>query len=243
MLKRLLGIICASVLVLCCANIYSPTVNAETSQSSNYSFSESSLGPGGLIQSGSANYQGSNGANDLVVGNASSGNYQIDTGSTTTNDPALSFSVNNANAYFGSFSTTQTATATANFSVSNYTSYGYAVQIIGDPPTDGIHTIKAMTTTDISRVGTEQFGINLVANTSPSSFGANPNNGQFGFGSVKADYASSNNFRYVSGETIAEAPRSSGVTIYTISYIVNVSSLTPGGQYTSNQSINITGTY
>jgi hypothetical protein len=100
-----------------------------------------------------------------------------------------------------------------------------------------------MSTTGPSQAGVEQFGLNLVANTSPVSLGANPNHGQFGVGSAATNYATTNNYRFVSGETIASAPKSSGMTIYTISYIVNVSSLTPGGQYSSNQTVICTGTY
>jgi hypothetical protein len=74
------------------------------------------------------------------------------------------------------------------FSVLNYTSYGYVVQIFGDPPTNGTHTIVPMSTTGASQISEEQFGINLVANTVPSSIGANPDNGQFGFGSVESNY-------------------------------------------------------
>lgn len=217
--------------------------HAESLQSPSYRFDESVVGAGGLIQSSSTSYQGSNSAGDLVVGNTASSNYQIDTGSKTTNDPALSFSVDNASANFGSFSPTTASVTTTNFSVSNYTSYGYVVQIIGNPPNYGSHIISAMSTTDISRPGIEQFGINLVANTSPVSVGENPDNGQFGFGLANANYGTSNSYRYVSGETIASAPKSSGVTTYTISYLVNVTGLTPGGQYNSDQTIIITGTY
>jgi hypothetical protein len=92
-------------------------------------------------------------------------------------------------------------------------------------------------------MGIEQFGINLVANTLPISFGANPDNGQFGFGSVASGYNTPNNFRYVNGETIASASKDSGITNYTISYIVNVAPLTAGGTYTANQALVVTGTY
>jgi hypothetical protein len=218
--------------------------HAETpSASSNYKFEESTVGAGGLNDSNSNSYQGNSSTGDLLVGNTASGNYQIDTGSQTTNDPALSFNINNGAANFSTFSPTIPSTATSSFSISNYTSFGYVVQIIGNPPTNGTHTINPMAMSGSSNVGIEQFGINLVANATPVSFGSNPNNGQFGFGSVTPNYNIGGNFRYVSGETIAQAPRSSGITIYTISYLVNVSSVTPGGQYNSDQTIVITGTY
>lgn len=215
----------------------------DTLKSNNYVFSESSVGSDDTLQSGSTNYQVTSSTGDLVVGDSSSNGYNLSSGSKTTNDPALSFAITNGNSSFGSFSTANPTTATTTFSVSNYTSYGYVVQIVGKPPTYGSHTISAMTSTDASIAGTEQFGINVVANTIPSNFGANPDNGQFGFGTAAINYNETNKFRYVSGETIAMAPKSSGITNYTISYLVNVNSLTPGGQYTSDQILIVTGTY
>ena len=218
-------------------------VYADTLQSSHYKFDESSIGSGGLIQSSSTNYQGRDALGDTAIGSSASANYQIQAGSKTTSEPALSFAVNNANANFGSFTAGAASTATASFSVSDYTSYGYVVQLFGNPPSNQGHMLSAMSTTGASQVGIEQFGLNLVANTSPVSLGTNPDHGQFGVGSASPNYATSNRYRFVSGETIASAPKSSGVTTYTMSYIVNVASLTPGGQYSSNQVIICTGTY
>lgn len=216
---------------------------AETLSSPNYKLDESIVGAGGLNQSSSTNYQVSEATGDIAVGDAASSTVQIKSGSNTTNDPALSFSFISPNANFGVFSPTSSSVATATFSISNYTSYGYVIQIVGSAPTNGNHTIDAMAVTGDPTPGTDQFGINLVANTIPASVGANPDNGQFGFGSVTANYGTANKYRYVSGETIAQAIKSSGKTIYTISYLVNVDSLTPGGRYTSNQTIIVTGTY
>lgn len=220
-----------------------PSVSSETLQSANYRLDETSIGSGGLIQSSSTNYQTRSTAGDLGVGNSTSSSYQIEAGSQTTNDPTLSFGFVSSTANFGNFTATGTATATISFNVVNYTSYGYVIQIAGNPPVNGSHTIDAMPSTDSSQVGIEQFGINLVANTSPLTFGADPDNGQFGFGVVNVNYSTPNMFRYVSGDIIAQAPKSSGKTIYTISYIVNVEGLTPGGQYAANQTLIITGTY
>ena len=241
--KRLTGWIGVLLILAFCVATQATAVYADPLQSPNYRFDESTIGSGGLNQSTSANYQGSDAIGDVAIGNASSTNYQVNAGSKTTNDPALSFAINNSGINFGNFTASNATMTTANFAISNYTSYGYVVQIVGKPPTNGNHTLPAMATTGASQSGTEQFGINLVANTSPSSVGANPNNGQFGFGAAATSYGSSNQYRYVSGETIASAPKSSGVTTYTISYLVNVAGLTPGGQYTSNQTLIVTGTY
>jgi len=232
-------------LLLVCFVASSTNAFAETLQSPNYKLDESSIGSDDSIQSSSANYKTDNGAGigALSIGNSASENYQIENGTKTSPNPTLSFAINNSNVNFGSFSPGSATTATANFSISNYTSYGYAVQIIGKSPSNGNHSINAMSSAEASQTGTEQFGINLVANTLPISVGANPDKGKFGFGAVAPNYGVSNKYRYVSGETIATSPKSSGITTYTISYIVNVNSLTPGGQYTSDQTIVVTGTY
>lgn len=212
-------------------------------QSPSYRFDESTVGSGGLVQSSSANFQSRTATGDLAVGEATSENFQIETGTNTTNDPTLSFSLQDVDVNFGNFTASGPTVTTASFSVKNYTSYGYVVQLVGTPPTNGEHVIEPMETTDASQPGIEQFGVNLVANTLPVSVGANPDNDEFGFGEAAPNYATSNQYRYVSGETVAKAPKSSGETIYTLSYLVNVGSLTPGGKYTSDQTLIVTGTY
>jgi hypothetical protein len=216
---------------------------ADILQSSNYQIEESIIGTDDINKSSSANYNSTSATGSLVVGNSASGNFQVDSGSVTTKDPNLSVIINNGGVNFGSFSATASTVTTSSFSVLNYTSYGYIVQLVGSTPTNGAHVIPPMTATGPSVAGTEQFGINLVANTLPVSVGANPDNGQFGFGAVAGNYSTPNQYRYNSGETIASAPKSSGVTTYTISYLVNVAGLTPGGVYSGDQTIIVTGRY
>lgn len=211
-------------------------------ESTNYRIDESAISTGNLLQSSSTNYKALDGINDLAVGNSASSNYQVLAGSKTDPYPWLSFRILNSGGWFGVLSPTAASTATASFSVINYTSYGYVVQIQGTTPTNGAHSIPAMST-ESSQTGIEQFGMNLVANTAPASLGANPDNGQFGFGTVNSNYATANIYNYSDGSIIASAPKSSGVTTYTISYVMNVQALTPGGQYNTNQSLVVTGTY
>jgi hypothetical protein len=223
--------------------VTAPAVYAETIQSNNFKMDETSVGTSGPLNATSTNYGVTDATGDIGVGNAQSSNYQINAGSKTTGDPALSFSVSSATSDFGVLSSTQARTATATFSVINYTTYGYVVQIFGDTPSNSGHTIPALSALSASTPGTEQFGINLVANTSPSSFGANPDNGQFGFGSVTSNYATANQFYYQDSDIIAQATKDSGLTNYTISYLINVASLTPGGTYSTHQTLVVTGTY
>lgn len=242
MLRRASGVSLVSLFIA--LTLFSiPTVATQTLQSPNYRFDESAIGTGGLMQGSSSNYKITSATGDLSVGSAESSNFQVEAGSRTSPDPTLTFEVMTAEADFGEFSAATTATSTASFSVINYTSYGYVVQLVGAPPKYGNNEITAMSATAASQPGIEQFGVNLVANTSPESFGTNIDNGSFGHGSVAPNYATPNQFRYVSGETIASAPKSSGKTVYTLSYIVNVTPLTPSGMYTSDQTLVVTGTY
>jgi len=231
------------IAVITCLFLTGSSVHAQSISSPSYRFNESAIGTGGVIEANSANYQATNSSGAVVVGNSASSNFQIEAGPTTTDDPALSFSLSSGAISFGNFSATSATTTTTTFSVTNYTSYGYVVQITGTEPANGSKTLPGLATGTASSVGVEQFGINLVANTLPGSVGANPNNGQFGFGQAATDYSTPNQYRYVNGDTIALAPKSSGTTVYTISYLVNVQPLTPGGQYTSNQTLIIVGTY
>lgn len=217
--------------------------------SNNFRIDESFIGPGGNLESSSTNFQlqtGQQSLGNIGVGTGESSSFQIKNGSVTTPDPTLSCVLSASNINFGSFSTVTPATSTATFSVLNYTSFGYVISILGDTPTNGSHNLTNMASNGASSAGTEQFGINLVANTSPVAFGSDPvqvPDNSFSFGNVAANYNTTNSFRYNNGETIANAVKSSGITDYTISYLVNVNNATPPGAYTGNQTVLCTGTY
>ncbi len=219
------------------------TVTAADPASASYRLDESGIGNGNMLQASSTSYRAYDNAGDIGIGFSQSSGYRVLSGALTGHDPTLAFSVNTSTANFGLFTPAQASTATATFSVKNYTSYGYVVQIEGDPPTNDGYSLKNMDVTGPSQNGVEQFGVNLVANTAPVSFGANPDNGSFGFGSVLPDYATANSYRYINGEIIAKADKESGETLYTISYLINVAALTPGGTYRTSQTLIVTGTY
>jgi hypothetical protein len=230
------------MLVLACICAPFAPGQALALQSNSYRFDESVIGVGGMGEASSTNYKAVEDVGALAVGNSASSNFQVEAGTKTTHDPTLSFKINTSNLDLGNFTASGPTTTSASFTVSNYTSYGYVVQLMGTPPKNGSHTIDPLTTSSTSQPGVDQFGVNLVANTAPL-IGSNPDNGQFGFGSAAPNYATPNKYRFVNGETIAKAEKSSGDTNYTLSYLVNVESLTPGGKYTSNQTLVVTGTY
>lgn len=232
-----------TIISSCLVLMIMPSINVQASESANYELYETSIGTSDPVDVQSTTYGITSATGDLAVGNSSSSNFQINAGSKTSPDPVLSFGVDASGADFGLFSPTQAATTTVSFTVKDYTTYGYIVQIIGDGPTNNSHTIAPMATQAASQVGTEQFGINLVANTNPESVGANLDNGQFGNGGVESGYDTANQYKYIDGDIIASAPGDSGETTYTITYIANVGPLTPGGVYNISQTLVATATY
>ena len=157
-------------------------------------------------------------------------------GSITPDEPSLDVIIEPGQSFLGDLSTEQTATKTTIVKVRSYLSNGYFVQVSGDPPKYGGHTLSTPASPALSQPGTEQFGINVVANTSPS-VGANPvqvPSSDFSFGQAFSGYNTANRFQYRSGDTIASSSVASGQTDYTISMIVNISNLTPSGHYSGD---------
>lgn len=216
------------------------------SSSSNYRVNEVFFGSGGSLHDCSTNYCAKLSAGETAVGNTSSANYQAQGGFNTDRQPYIQFVVNNTNQDIGTLTSAAAKTATATFSVKSYLASGYVVKQTSPGPTNGSYVLNGLTTPSASAIGTEQFGINLVANTSPATFGANPSqspDSTFGFGQVASGYNTANLFKYVKDDTIAYSDTSSGTTNYTISYIFNVSNLTPGGTYTLNHVLVATSTF
>lgn len=234
----------ALVLVLLLVGIV--PAGAYALSSPNYSIEEDFVGGGGTVDSSSPNYRSQDSIGAPAVGDGEGANNKTQSGATTTDDPMLEFSVSTTNVTLGSLLSSLTRTGTATFSVRNYTSSGYVVQAVGAPPSSGSHALAVMATPAASVAGTEQFGMNLVANTSPETFGANPvqvPSGDFSYGTAANGYDTANVFKYASGDVIARANESSGRTEYTISYIANISNTTPGGSYVGTQTLVCTGTY
>jgi hypothetical protein len=221
------------------------------SNSTNYAINEDQVGGSGGYDSNSTNFLSINGDNggatlgDTAVGDSGSTNYQINSGYNSSETPALTVIVSTSSVNFGILSTGSTRTGTALFSVKNYTSYGYVVQTIGTAPTYLARTIAPLAANAGSSIGTEQFGINLVANTVPSvgSAATQVPDATFSNGAAASNYNTANSYRYVNGETIASATKNSGETDYTISYIINISNTTPAGSYVMKQGLLVTGTY
>lgn len=221
-------------------------VQAAQSSSTNYQVNEVFFGTGGALNDCSTNYCSKQSIGETGVGNVTSPNYQAQAGFNTDRMPFLQFIVNGTNTDVGVLSTGSTTTTTSTFSVKSYLSSGYSVVTVSNPPTNNNYTMNALSSPTASSVGTEQFGMNLVANTNPTTFGANPSqkpSSVFSFGAAAPGYNTSNLYKYVPGSVIASSTSSSGETDFTISYIFNISPVTPGGTYTFNDVLVATATF
>jgi len=233
-----------SILIIV-ALIWAPSVLAQYSSDS-YSIDEYFFGSGGTIESTSASYSMRASVGDIGVGNAIADAFQLYAGYTTTDDEYLEMVVTPATVNLGLVTPTTTVTGEATFYVRTYLASGYAVTTFSETPANGDYNIANLATPTASSAGDEQFGINLVVNTDPESFGADPMqdpDNSFSFGYAATDYDTADLYTYNNGDTIAASDSSSGTTIYTIAYMMNIDDLTPGGIYTMTHTLIATSTF
>jgi len=131
----------------------------------------------------------------------------------------------------GTGSTTATSNGTSVLAASTNGASGYSVTVSGSTLTAGANTITALTSNAASAVGTRQFGLNLVSNSTPPIGSLVTGTGT---ATVATNYSTTNSFRFGSGETIASVAGPSNANTFTVSYIANLDGTTPPGAYTSN---------
>ena len=224
-------------------------VFAQQSSSSSYQVNEVFFGTGGELNACSGSYCSKQSAGELTVGNTKGTAFQAQAGFNTDRIPWLEVDVTKSAVNLGDITPASTGYDYAAFTVKSYLAHGYVVQIYGSAPTNSGHEITPLATPGAISPGTEQFGINLRDNTTPN-IGADPVqrpdgsiSGPFSFGNYVSGYNTPDSFKYVSGDTIAESLSSTGYTDYTISYIMNITAITPGGTYTTNHSVVATSTF
>lgn len=143
--------------------------------------------------------------------------------------------VNSNKKYFtdmGTLSTTGTLTAQSQMAVGTNASGGFAITANGPTMSSGTNIIRNPTTPTESRPGTNQFGINLVANTSPEV--GEDMQGEWSNAVVSPDYAIPNHYKYVPGDTVAYSPNVSLMRKYTVSYILNAAPQLRAGVYNTS---------
>ena len=208
------------------------TVLAQNSSSENYRMTETQFGNGSSLESCSGQY-----CARATIGEPTSGiSMRSSTASfedTLGSEPMIEVIIDAGQSNLGVLTTEETATKTTVVRVRHHLSGGYGLQIVGTPPKYGEYTLKTNGVPTASVPGTEQFGINLAANTTPN-VGANPlqvPDNQAVFGIVTDNYKTANMFMYASEAVIARSATESGRTDYTISMVINVATTTPAGHF------------
>jgi len=209
------------------------TAFAQSSSSDNYQMVESQFGNTSANESCSNEYCAT-----VSIGNDGAGSSatSAEFGEAQYSEPLLEMIVIPGESSLGDLTTERTGSKVMQVKIRNYLTGGYRLMIVGDAPKYGNRTLNTLTTPTTSQPGKEQFGINVVANTSPV-VGANPKtipDGADATNLVTSNYRITNQFMYVAGQTIAETTTNSGGAEYTISMIVNISNTTPAGEYASD---------
>jgi hypothetical protein len=247
-------VVLSLVFILSLTFVYSSHVFAQYTSSS-YKAEETFFGSGGELDASSSHYTAQSSVGALGVGTGSSSNYQAYSGFLTPNEPFLEMTVNTSTVDLGVLDSTAAKTGNATFTVRAYTDSGYTVQTVSQPPqTSTGDTLNPMTSQGASVVGTEQFGINLKANTSPATFGADPTlqpDSSFATGIAATGYSTANQYKYNAGDVIACTGSAGacgsvsgwGQTTYTISYIANITGITKAGAYSMEHDLVVVTTY
>lgn len=237
-----------------------PSIVFAQSSSTNYRVEESYFGTGGEVDATSTNYRSRQSSGSLGVGNTSSANYDAIGGFNTPSEPFLEVVVTGATVNFGTLSDASTSSGAAqggacscSFYVRSYLSSEYVVVTASQPPTNesgNVLTAKSVLGAPSSDQNVEEFGINLVDNSSPD-IGANPVNdpdSTFADGQAATGYSTANQFKYGFGDVIARTPATAGnqgvgKTNYTISYIAKIRPITPAGLYVMEHNIVVVPTF
>lgn len=255
-MRREFGVLLLAATVLAVAVTFGVgVVRAQQATSTNYYVDEAFFGTGGQlcdpgVSGFSTNYCADMTAGDTAVGESTTAaSNGVVAGSNTSRPEYLELTVNSSSTNLGALSPGVAATTTGTFSVKAYVAQGYNVLNASDPPRNNNatpYTLTNLTTPTAWNTANEQFGINLVANTSPATFGAaaaQTPDSTFGFGAAATGYNTANLFKYVKGDAIASSSKSSGTTNYTVSYMYNINGRTDAGRYTFNHEMVVLATY
>lgn len=150
---------------------------------------------------------------------------------TATVSETLTFTMASATVALGSLSTSSTGAATSSMTVATNAASGYSVSYSGATLMSGLNSITALSSPTASSMGNKQFGINLMANTTPA-IGSNVSGA--GSGTPSMNYNTADLFKFHSGDTIASSSAPTNSNTYTVSYIANIDSVTVPGDYSTN---------
>lgn len=143
-------------------------------------------------------------------------------------------------ANLGTLTPSTTGSATSQLGAATNSGSGYAITVAGTTLTSGSNTIDALASGGTSTQGTEQFGMNLVANTTPAVGQAADGSGT---ATAAAGYATANNFKFTTGDTVASKASADDFRRFTVSYMANVGNATEPGSYSATLTYVCTATF
>ncbi len=188
----------------------------------------------------SANYMMVAGGGEIGMGLSDSANYSLRAGTPAIDrEPAIGITVVADTVDLGVLSAGATATNTNTIQSFSNSHGGYVLKVYGQTLTYNAETITAIgASAQASAVGTEQFGINLVANTIPV-VGVNPT---LRSAVLDADYGTTNQFAFADNDTVATSTKPSSDS-FTVSYIANISAGTAAGLYQTRVVFTLTSNF
>lgn len=131
----------------------------------------------------------------------------------------------------GQLSDKSTLTAQSQMAVGTNATAGFAITAMGSTMAAGTSVIDPLAAPTESAPGSNQFGINLVANNKPD-VGIDPE-GPWANALPAPDYAVANRYKYNPGDVIAYSPNVSLMRKFTVSYIANSSKNLRAGVYST----------
>ncbi|MFA6255022.1 MAG: hypothetical protein WC675_03235 [Patescibacteria group bacterium] len=213
-------------------------------ESTNYVIWADAFSSGGSEDSSSANYgiQDTIGESVILSATATAATYGIKAGFREMYpDQYLSFSIADPAIELGELTDSTTGRDSHTMVIDTNAVGGFVITVFGSTLTSGTNSIDALLAATASSPGLKQFGINLVANTSPL-IGADPS-GTAPIGSAATGYNTANQFKFASGNTVASATNDISQTTFTVSYIANISTDTAGGTYTTTLTYSATSNF
>lgn len=141
---------------------------------------------------------------------------------------------------FGTLKSNATGYSQSEMIVATNAESGYAISVHGTTLTSGNNTIANLSSKQPSLKGVSQYGLNLRDNTNPD-IGSDPSGS--GSGAPTIDYATVDQFKFVSGDTVASHSYTSDYRKYTVSYMTNVAMGQHPGKYTSTMTYICLATY
>jgi hypothetical protein len=145
-------------------------------------------------------------------------------------DESVTFTLAAATVPLGTLTTSSTGAGTSSMTASTNAASGYSVTVNGTTLMSGSNPIAALASPTASTMNTAQFGINLMANTTPAIGTAASGSGT---GVPATGYGTANQFKFVSGDTVASATVPTNSNTFTTSYIANINGAAAAGSYST----------